>query len=105
MATPLLKVALAISGNSPATAFARLADILPVIMRGMASRYDATSPTSGLVTITYPEQVSLDRFAGGGWTGALRYAYFLCGLTGTTRCAASMGRVVKVEASWPAATK
>lgn len=97
---PLVKGALALAGSSPAVAFGHLDQVLRVLNQGVSAAWESSSPTSGLITLTYPASVNLDRFAACGWVGALRHAYALCNTEGTTRAAASLGRIVKVEASW-----
>ncbi len=100
VAAPLMKVALALTGNSPATAFARLDDVLGVMMKGVTAAWTPTSTSAGVVSITYPATVQLDGYAAHGWAGALRYAYELAGVPGTTKAATSAGRVASVEAAW-----
>lgn len=97
---PLVRVAMALTGNSPAVAFSRLDDLFKVMMKGVTPSWEPLSPTSGVVTITYPAGVTVDRYSGHGWVGGLRYAFELAGVKGTAVPQQWEGNRVSVAVSW-----
>lgn len=97
---PLLKVMMALAGNSPAAAFSRLDDMFKVLMSGVTPSWAPSSASSGVVTIAYPADVTVDRFAAHGWAGALRYAYEIAGVKGTAVPQQWEGSRVTVAVSW-----
>ena len=98
--SPLARVAMALAGNSPAAAFARLDDLFMVMMKGVTPTWESTSPTSGVVSITYPMGVTADRFTAHGWAGGLRYAYDLAGVKGTAVPRKVEGNRLSVAVAW-----
>lgn len=72
---PVVSVALALTGNDPASVFSRLGNSLQVAMRGVDARWEAISPTKGTLTITYPVPVPVDAVQ--SWRGVARFLFEL----------------------------
>jgi hypothetical protein len=79
---PVLKMATALFGNTPATVFQNLERFYSMVLKGMTFEYEATGPREGTVQV---------RVAGGGapaalfdvTRGNLTYVFELCGVQGT----------------------
>lgn len=79
---PVLKMATALFGNTPATVFQNLERFYSMVLKGMTFQYDATAPREGTV---------LARVAGARvpaalfdvTRGNLTYVFELCGVQGT----------------------
>lgn len=83
---PLIQVALAITGRSPATVFARIPSGVTSALQHVAVDWKSTSSKGGVLSFTYPSPIRPEtEFA---WRGALR---FLSELSGTP------SRVEKVD--------
>lgn len=77
---PLVKVALALGGSSPATFFSRFADGLKVATRGVTATWTATGRQSGQVAFEYPCPVP-PVVVEYGWRGVMRFGEELTGKT------------------------
>lgn len=77
---PLLKVALALGGSSPATIFGRLNDAIKVATRGVTVTWTPSGPAAGQVAFEYPCPVPppVVEF---GWRGVMRFGEELTGKT------------------------
>ncbi len=98
--TPMLKIALTLTGRTPATLFARLNDSVQLTMRGVSATWKATGPTGGLVQIRYPRPVSPDvRFA---FDGVFRFIFDLTGHQGAVESFShdEGGRVLSLTVAW-----
>lgn len=83
---PLIQVALALTGRSPATVFARIPSGVTSALQNVSVAWKSTGEKAGLLSFTYPSPIRPEtEFA---WRGALR---FLSELSGTP------SRVEKVE--------
>lgn len=76
---PLLKVALALGGNSPATIFKRLGEALHVAMRGVQVTWAASGPSAGNLTFEYPVAMA-NVVVESSWRGVLRFSEELTGV-------------------------
>lgn len=77
---PLIKVALALGGSSPATIFSRLNDAIKVATRGVTVSWAPSGPTAGQVTFEYPCAVP-PPVVEHGWRGVMRFGEELTGKT------------------------
>lgn len=76
---PLVKVALALGGNSPATVLARLDDAIKVATRNVHVTWTAAGPRNGTVTFEYPRAMPRSDVVEYGWRGAMRFGEELTG--------------------------
>ncbi|MEW6433633.1 MAG: hypothetical protein AB1730_19165 [Myxococcota bacterium] len=77
---PLVKVALALGGSSPATVFARLNDAIKVATRGVTVTWTPSGAQAGQVAFEYPcamPPVVVEH----GWRGVMRFGEELTGKT------------------------
>ncbi|MFZ5444451.1 MAG: hypothetical protein ACOZQL_30950 [Myxococcota bacterium] len=95
---PVLKVALAIAGNSPATIFSRLDDVLAVAMRGIRVEWTPQGPTAGTLRFVYPE--APPRSAESSWRGALRFGFELTRADGRVVRSTVEGGALVMELAW-----
>lgn len=70
---PMLKVALAITGRSPATVFSRLDDSVKVAMRGVTATWQPNGPNAGRVTLRYVEP--MPDVVHHAWRGIFRFGF------------------------------
>ncbi len=66
---PLVQVALALSGASPATLFAKVGDIVHMAMRGLEFRWQPAGTRAGTFTVHYPRPVPAELL---GWRQVMR---------------------------------
>jgi hypothetical protein len=79
---PVLKMATALFGNTPATVFQNLERFYSMVLKGMAFEYEATGPKSGVVRARAEgPQVPAALFD--VTRGNLAYVFELCGVKGT----------------------
>lgn len=76
--TPVLKLATALSGATPATLLSRLDQLASAASRGSTHVWKAESPTRGTLRITYPAPEPLE-LIGPIWKGILRVTGDLIG--------------------------
>lgn len=97
---PMLRVALAITGRSPATVFARLGDSVKVAMQGVEASWLAASPTAGRVTLRYPE--APPQVVHHAWRGVFRFGFELTGREGqlVSHQYLDAGKTLELEVSW-----
>lgn len=72
---PMFKVALALTGRSPATLLSRLGDSVEQATRGVRVQWQADSANGGKLRIDYPVVVS--QSAEDGWRGSLKFLFEL----------------------------
>ena len=72
---PMFKVALALTGRSPATLLARVPDSVHQAMRGVTATWKPDGPSGGALVIDYPEPVA--PAAEDGWRGTLKFLFEL----------------------------
>lgn len=72
---PLISVALALTGNDPASIFSRVGESLKVAMRGVEVHWDANGPKAGTLAITYPMALPPDAVE--SWRGVVRFLFEL----------------------------
>jgi hypothetical protein len=84
---PMFKVALALTGRTPATLLARVPDSVQQAMRGVTVTWSSTGPTGGTLAVKYPEPVN--RTAEEGWRGTLQFLFELI--------EGAPGRIARVE--------
>lgn len=78
--TPMLKIALTITGRTPATLFARLHESVQLTMRGVNVTWKSTGPQGGVVEVRYPRPIPAEvRFA---FEGVFRFVFGLTGHQG-----------------------
>ncbi|MFT3843058.1 MAG: hypothetical protein QM723_39075 [Myxococcaceae bacterium] len=78
---PVIKVALALTGNSPASVAARLESMLKLAIRPVKIIWHATDANSGTITIQYPRPIVL--VAEHAWGGVFRFMFEITGRQGT----------------------
>lgn len=78
---PLVKVALALGGSSPATVLARLDDAIKVATRNVHATWVSDGPQSGTITFEYPSAMLRSDVVEFGWRGAMRFGEELTGKT------------------------
>lgn len=94
---PLIRVALTLTGRTPATIFARLNDLSRVATRGVTITWEGSN-ASGVVKVTYPEPPAHTVHV--GWRGVFRFAFELTGREGTLTHANYEGSSVYMHVSW-----
>jgi hypothetical protein len=72
---PAFKVALALTGRTPATVLARVPQSVQQALRGVVAEWLPAGSTTGTLRVTYPEAVP--REAEFGWRGTLRFLFEL----------------------------
>ncbi|MDP1919786.1 MAG: hypothetical protein Q8L14_26265 [Myxococcales bacterium] len=72
---PMFKVALALTGRSPATLLARVPDSVHQAMRGVTATWQPDGPNRGALVVDYPEPIALA--AEDGWRGTLKFLFEL----------------------------
>ncbi|MBE2249398.1 MAG: hypothetical protein IAE78_07590 [Myxococcus sp.] len=72
---PMFKVALALTGTSPATLLARVPDSVHQALRGVTVTWTPESPNAGALQIDYP--VAVPPVAEDGWRGTLKFLFEL----------------------------
>jgi hypothetical protein len=72
---PMFKVALELTGRTPATLLARIPDSVNQAMRGVTVTWTPASARGGLLAVKYPQVVN--RSAELGWRGTLRFLFEL----------------------------
>jgi hypothetical protein len=72
---PMFKVALELTGRTPATLLARVPDSVHQAMRGVTVTWTPVSTRGGLLAVTYP--LVVNRSAERGWRGTLRFLFEL----------------------------
>lgn len=73
--TPMFKVALALTGRTPATLLARVPDSVQQALRGVTATWTSSGPNAGTLAVKYPEAVN--RTAEEGWRGTLQFLFEL----------------------------
>lgn len=68
---PLVKIALTLSGSSPASVFARLGDATSVALKHVKFEWKAQSPQAGSLTVSYPCAMPPE-VVEPGWRGVVR---------------------------------
>lgn len=74
--TPMFKVALALTGRTPATLLARVPDSVHQALKGVQVQWRPDGKTGGSLKVDYPNAVN--RGAESGWRGTLRFLFELC---------------------------
>ena len=85
--TPMFKVALALTGRSPATLLSRVPDSVHQVLRGVKATWLPDGSTAGVLRVDYPEPVTA--VAADGWRGTLKFLFEL--IEGTP------AHIVKIE--------
>lgn len=75
---PLLKVALALTGTSPAAVFSRMNQLSSLALQDVRFDWEAKDATSGVVTVSYPRSLPLEVIEP-GWRGIFRMGAELVG--------------------------
>jgi hypothetical protein len=95
---PVLKMATALFGNTPATVFQNLERFYSMVLRGMKFEYQAVGPKEGIVRA---------RAEGGApaalfdvTRGNLTYVFELCGVHGTVEAPDGSGAEVRYRVRW-----
>lgn len=78
---PLVKVALALGGSSPATVLARLDDAIKVATRNVHAKWVPQGAQAGSITFEYPGPMRRTDVVEFGWRGAMRFGEELTGKT------------------------
>lgn len=97
---PMLRVALAITGRSPATIFARLGDSIKVAMKGVTVSWAPEGANAGRVTLRYPEAVPT--VVHHAWRGVFRFAFDLTERQGQLVAQRYLdeGKTLELDVSW-----
>lgn len=97
---PMLKVALTLSGVSPATIFGRINQSLMPVVQGVSATWRSDGAQSGVVAFEYP--MVAPPFTEVSWRGGLRFMFLLVGLEGTIAPCERLegGRVLRFAVSW-----
>ncbi len=74
---PMVQVALALTGRSPATLLARVPTSLESALKNVRAVWESTGKNSGRLSFTYPCSIQPDTEH--AWRGALRFITELCG--------------------------
>ncbi len=72
---PMFKVALALTGRTPATLMARVPDSVGQALRGVTATWEPKSPRNGTLNVVYPIEVPPS--AEYAWRGTLRFLFTL----------------------------
>lgn len=72
---PMFKVALALTGRTPATLLARVPDSVHQALRGVKASWQPDGPSAGVLRVDYPEPVT--PVAADGWRGTLKFLFEL----------------------------
>lgn len=97
---PMLRVALAITGRSPATIFSRLDDSVKVAMKGVSATWLAKGPNAGMVTLRYPE--APPAVVHHAWRGVFRFGFEITERQGrlTAHRYLDGGKTIELEVEW-----
>lgn len=76
---PMLQVALAITGRTPATLLARMPQAIESALKNVQVTWESTGATSGTLRFVYPCDIRPDTLH--AWLGALRFIEELSGTT------------------------
>lgn len=97
---PLVRIALTLSGGSPASVFARMGDAIALALRGVRFEWAARPPNAGTITLTYPQAMPLD-VVEHGWRGIIRAAGEMAGKrVAVSRFVAEEDRRFRFELGW-----
>jgi hypothetical protein len=72
---PMFKVALALTGRTPATLLSRVPDSVHQALRGVKATWEPDGPNAGRLRVDYPQPVP--SAAADGWRGTLRFLFEL----------------------------
>jgi hypothetical protein len=97
---PIIRVAMALTGRSPATVFARLNDAMAAGMRDVQISWAPAGERAGSVTFRYPEKVPV--VVHHAWAGIFRFAFELTGHEGriSRHEYADAGRTLRLDVEW-----
>jgi hypothetical protein len=100
IALPLIKTVLSLFGASPASLLNNLDRITSIQVRGVHHVYQPETPTSGVVTISYPDPADPLLFA--VWEGVFSFSKDILGIPVTVETAVSTpdGRSARVRVVW-----
>lgn len=96
--TPMIKVAMALTGSSPATIFSRLQEATDVAVRGLDITWLPLGPTRGEVKVGYPWPIPAE--VEPVWRGTLRFAFELARTDGRVEKATLTDRTVTLPVAW-----
>jgi hypothetical protein len=101
---PVLKMATALFGNTPATVFQNLERFYSMVLKGMTFEYEAAGPKQGLIRVRV-EGANVPMALFDVTRGNLTYVFELCGVDGTVgapedvRCDAAGGQA-RYKVQW-----
>jgi hypothetical protein len=97
---PLLKVAMALTGRTPASVFSRLGEIEKTAMRGVEVEWTTSGDKSGVMIIRYPDK--LPTIVHHAWEGVFRFGFELAGARGHVARYAYIegGKAIRFELQW-----
>lgn len=97
---PMLRVALSLTGSSPATVFSRLGDSVKIAMKGVSATWRATDPNAGTVTLRYPE--APPPVVHHAWRGVFRFGFELTAREGRLVAHRYLdeGKTVEFDVAW-----
>ncbi len=100
MVLPMLRVALAITGRSPASVFARVGESVKVAMQGVDATWAAKNDTSGRITLRYVE--APPQVVHHAWKGVFRFAFELTDREGQldSHRYLDAGLTLELDVSW-----
>jgi hypothetical protein len=95
---PFIKVALAITGKTPATIFARLNELSRIATRGVDITWTPEGTNAGVLRVTYPEPPV--QVVHVGWRGVFRFAFELTEREGTMDRVHYEGSTAVMRMTW-----
>lgn len=105
LVTPMLRVALAITGRSPATVFSRLGDTVKIAMQGVTAKWTPQGENAGRVTLSYPEPPP--NVVHEAWRGVFRFGFELTDREGSLVAHRYLdgGKTLELDVSWKESPK
>jgi hypothetical protein len=99
---PMMKVALAITGSTPATVFSRLGESLNVAIRGIETTWAPSGAHGGKVTLRYP--IVPPSVVHQAWFGVFRFGFELTNHVGRVASYRYLdgGKTIEFEVRWDA---
>ncbi|MDP1829462.1 MAG: hypothetical protein Q8L48_39715 [Archangium sp.] len=95
---PVVQVALALTGRSPGTLFARVPTSLPQALKHVTCAWEPEGKSAGALRFTYPTAVS--PYSGVAWRGVVRFLSELAGQPARVTEAIIEGNTLRLSVAW-----